>query len=738
MGRTQLSRLIVDRVRKAEDFAGSAAVRERAPVRRTPDVLWSIEKIRAARDAQMRGDFAQPVRLAEAMRTDDALYTAYHNRIAPQSAVATKLVAVGGARGEAVCRKAQASCFVSRGTLVGLAGTLANHAIAIGYIVREPNDDGTRVDLRLTEWPLEFVRWNPTTEQLETQTKHGGAHVPIVHGDGYWVVFKKTDVLPWTQEAALLPASMIWGAHAYALADWAGASKSHGLAKIVGELPEGVSLQEKLSDGSIKLNAEADAFLRMIQDVVSGEAQAAVRPAGSKLDVLANTSTMYQIFSELITDRKKAAAFVYLGTDASLGAAGGAPGVDVSALFGISSTKLQGDFDALEQGLNTGFYPVWTAINCGDSRYSPRLEFQIPDPDAKAKSEESAAKRTRLANAIKEMKDTGMIVDQDTVNLLAKELGVSPAPLLASGDTKAVPIQLAPTDIAKIVRVGPALRSIGLEPFGDDRDGMTITELDEASKAKAAAAQAGAPVTAAATAVPWDEAVKLASLSPGRTFDESKISRADDGKFGSGPGAAKKSGDAPSTDDAKKASREKAQADFDGAAKRANDVAKASGHSETMNRFLNVDRASVSRAERNGEPSELSDATADYLKKAKAAGADYKGQVFRGTTPAELERIRSGGVNTTTWSVSKDPEGSASFAKKGGVLLTIKGNSGAIPVDGIDNSVTFNEALMPKGTRLKIASERTTKSGVMIVELTIDGDGDGRTGSAEKADDKKP
>lgn len=495
----------MDRVRKAEDFAGSAAVRERAPVRRTPDTLWSLEKIRAARDAQMRGDFAAPVRLAEAMRTDDALYTAYHNRIAPQSAVATKLVAVGGARGEAVCRKAQASCFVSRGTLVGLAGTLANHAIAIGYIIREPSDDGTRVDLRLTEWPLEFVRWNPTTEQLETQTKHGGAHVPIVHGDGYWVVFKKTDVLPWTQEAALLPASMIWGAHAYALADWAGASKSHGLAKIVGELPAGVSLQAKLADGSVVLNDEASAFLQMIQDVVSGEAQAAVRPAGSKLDVLANTSTMYQIFSELITDRKKAATFVYLGTDASLGAAGGAPGVDIATLFAVASTKLQGDFDALEQGLNTGFYPVWTAINCGDSRYSPRIEFQIPDPDAKAKSEESAAKRTRLATAIKEMKDTGMIVDQDTVDLLAAELGVSPAPKLASGDTKAVPIPLAPTDIAKIVRVGPALRSIGLEPFGDARDNMTITELDEASKAKAAAASAPAPAPA--------DAVKLAALS---------------------------------------------------------------------------------------------------------------------------------------------------------------------------------------------------------------------------------
>jgi hypothetical protein len=438
-----LSRQIVDRVRKAEDFAGSASVRERAPTRRQPDTLWSLEKIRAARDAQMRGDFAQPVRLAEAMRTDDALYTAYHNRIAPQSAVATKLVACAGARGEAACRKAQASCFVSRGVLVGIAGTLANHGIAIGYITREPSDDGSRVDLKLSEWPLEFVKWNPSTEQLETTVKDGGMRVTIVHGDGYWVVFRKTDVLPWTQEAALLPASMIWGAHSYALADWAGASKSHGLAKIVGELPAGVMLQQKLADGSVTLNAEADMFLQMIQDIVSGEAQAGLRPAGSKLDVVANTSTMYQVFSELILDRKKAAAFVYLGTDASLGAAGGAPGVDISQLLGISSSKLQGDFDAIEQGLNTGFYPVWTAINCGDSRYSPRLEYIVPDPDASQKSEQNGKAYERLFTALEGLRRNKVAITQALVAKLCSAFRIDDVPTMP--EHEAAPVAAAPS-----------------------------------------------------------------------------------------------------------------------------------------------------------------------------------------------------------------------------------------------------------------------------------------------------
>lgn len=167
----------------------------------------------------------------------------------------------------------------------------------------------------------------------------------------------------------------------------------------------------------------------------------------------------------------------------------------------------------------------------------------------------------------------------------------------------------------------------------------------------------------------------------------------------------------------KQAARAKAQEHFDERAAAADKVAEAGGHHETMDRFLNVDRHAISKAERAGEPNETSDKVTAFLHEARAAGADYQGQVFRGTTPAELEQIVSGGHNTTTWSVSKDPEGSAHFAKKGGVLLVIPKDSGAIPMDGLKGSNTFSEALVPKGTRWRVAGERTGAHGVRIVTL---------------------
>jgi hypothetical protein len=421
----QLAR-IVDKVRTADEFKGAQSAFIRAPRRESSIYSWSVETIRAARDSQMRGDFRMPVRLAEALRTDDALFTAYRNRLAPQSAIAARLVPCEGSRGEATARKAAASVFTPRSVLKGIQGTLANHGIAIGYNEQEPNEEGTRVDFKLTQWPLEHVRWNESREVLETRTRNGPM-VDIVHGDGRWTVFRNFTVKPWTEDACLLPAALLWAAHAEGVKDWAQAARSHGLAKMIGELPAGTAIQSAANT----LTPEAEAFLAMLVDVNSGENGVGIRPSGSKTDFVANGSNAWQVFAELINGREKAAARIYLGTDAILGSVGGAPGVDISALFGVAVTIIQGDFEAIEQGVRTGVLEPWAAVNEGSSRYAPSLRYDMPDTDAEKASVDAAAKDERLVNAIKARKSAGLVVDQAVVNTLAAKIGVSPAPVLA-------------------------------------------------------------------------------------------------------------------------------------------------------------------------------------------------------------------------------------------------------------------------------------------------------------------
>ncbi len=474
---------IVPRTRTADEFATVITV---DPPRRLQAIFsWTLESIRAARDEQSIGIFARAVRMAEAMRTDDALFNAYLTRIAPTQSLSTRLDPTGGARGARVARKAQESCIVPRSVLLGIHGTLANHGVAIGHVVRETTEDGGRVDMRLEEWPLEHVRWNPTTETLQTQTR-AGLIVDAIHGDGQWVVFRKFAVDPWKQDACVRPGCLVWAAHADGLANWAGSARSHGLAKLVGEMASGVPLKNE--DGT--LSEAAQAFVQMMQDLASGDSVVGVRPAGAKTDVLANPSTMWQVFSELITNREKAAARIYLGTDAILGSVGGAPGVDISELFRVASTRLQGDVQAIQDALNTGLYQPWTAVNYGDSSYAPVFAYNIPDPDKAQTSEQRDTRRKALLAVIKEYRDQGMTVDQNVINRLAKEYGVDDPPVLAPIASRAVPIALAPTDVAKVVRVDEARASQGLGPLGDERGKLTIVELDAAANAPAPAAPA--------------------------------------------------------------------------------------------------------------------------------------------------------------------------------------------------------------------------------------------------------
>jgi hypothetical protein len=473
VGRNRVARVLASRVRTEDEIKPSESKAVRSPRRPHPTFSWSLEMIRGARDAQLRGDFRLPVQLARAMRTDDALFVARRNRVAPLDAIATTVRACGSTRGESVARKARAHCLVSRSVLKSISSTLADHGIAIGYLEHEVTEDGGYIEFRLTEWPLEFVKWNASREALETSVRDG-LRTDIVHGDGRWIVFRRFLVEPWAQDACLLPGALVFAAHGNGIRDWAAASTAHGQAKIVGELPQGVSLQ----GANGVLTPEASAFLQMLEDIVSGESGAAIRPFASKTDFISNNSMAWQVFNEFVMNREKAAARIYNGTDAALGSVGGAPGVDISALFSISTTILQGDFGAIEQGLDSGLYAPWTALNYGDSTYAPGFHFEFSDPDAERKSEENATARDRLTKAIKDMRDANMLVTQETINALAKEFGVKDPPQLAPAAQQSIPLALAPTDVARVIRVREARASQGLPPLGDERDDMFLSQLE--------------------------------------------------------------------------------------------------------------------------------------------------------------------------------------------------------------------------------------------------------------------
>lgn len=400
---------------------------------------WTLADIVAARDAQMRGQFRLPARLAESMRTDDALMVAYSNRLAPQRCIKVEIVPAKGARGEKVAEEArslfgQCGVGIHPDTLADINGCMVNHGVAFGVNVATPRDDGSRVDVELRAWPIEHVRWDSYDRCFKTRIDtydappdlvSAGGEIPIVHGDGRWVIFRNHEIDPFKQEAAILAAALVWARHAFALRDWAKGSVSHGNAKVVGEMPEGVALQ---SEPGV-LSSEASSFLDLLRAIASSDCPVGIRPAGSKTDLITNTSTAWNVWSELILNAEKAAARLYLGTDGTLGSQGGAPGVDISELFGVANTKVQGDLAAFERAILTGVIEPWAAMNFGDSTLAPTRKYLIADPDGDGAVAARAARKQAFYAELELAKRNGMVITQAFVDELAKDHGVK-APTL--------------------------------------------------------------------------------------------------------------------------------------------------------------------------------------------------------------------------------------------------------------------------------------------------------------------
>ncbi len=135
------------------------------------------------------------------------------------------------------------------------------------------------------------------------------------------------------------------------------------------------------------------------------------------------------MWNQLVLNAEKAAARIYLGTDGVLGSNGGAPGVDIGALFGVAATKVEGDLKCIERGILTGVIEPWCAINFGDSSLAPSRRYKIPAGDAAALQKALADRTVAFSAALKGRTDAGIVLTQADVDGLASDFNVR-APVL--------------------------------------------------------------------------------------------------------------------------------------------------------------------------------------------------------------------------------------------------------------------------------------------------------------------
>lgn len=400
--------------------------------------------------------------MAEVMRTDDALAVARENRLAPLRCIKVEMAkAKSSPQAERIAYEADA-LFGQKGvgltsdSVSSIASYLVDHDLAFAQTIPVPRDDGMRIDLEIRSWPIEHVRWDAHDRCFKTRIDAtsemppditAGSEVPIVHGDGRWLIFQRYEVDPF-KHAALLSAAIVWARHAYAARDWARGSLAHGLVKALGTMPDGVPLQS--ADGTP--TPEAAAMITLMGSFVDGDEVGGLKPFGSEVDFVNNGSTAWEVFAKLIENAEKAAARIYLGTDGVLGSSGGAPGVDIQALFGVASTKVQSDVDCISRGVQTAI-EIWTAMNFGDSTLAPTRKYLLPDPDADAARTSMQTRRTAFFADIAAARENGFEITQTYVDELAESYGVK-APILAA---KPAP----DTGVTPAVAPTAPLRSVG-------------------------------------------------------------------------------------------------------------------------------------------------------------------------------------------------------------------------------------------------------------------------------------
>lgn len=404
-----------------------------------PLTSWTLDAILGARDDQLRGNFARPAKMAEVMRTDDAIAVARENRLAPFRCIKVQVEkskdspAAARIAGEAEALFGQNGVGLTSDTVSSLASYLVDHDMAVAQTIPAPREDGSRIDLEIRAWPLEHVRWDPHDRCFKTRIDPNsdlppdiaaGSEIPIVHGDGRWLIFQRYEVDPF-KHAALLAAAVVWARHAYAARDWAKSSLAHGAVKALGTMPDGVPLKKAGQNSD-----EAEAMIELMRGFIEGDALGGLKPFGSTVDFVSNGSNAWEIFAKLIENAEKAAARIYLGTDGTLGASGGAPGVDIQALFGVATSKIQSDTDCISRGVKTAI-EMWTAMNFGDSSLAPTRRYLMVDPDEDSARASMQTRRTAFFAEVKEARENGFEVDQDYIDALAKAYGIDPPKLAA-------------------------------------------------------------------------------------------------------------------------------------------------------------------------------------------------------------------------------------------------------------------------------------------------------------------
>jgi hypothetical protein len=172
---------------------------------------------------------------------------------------------------------------------------------------------------------------------------------------------------------------------------------------------------------------------------------------------------------------------------------GGTGFVNGDLFKSIRADLIQTDGDELAYTINTQGLPVFSALAMGDTELT-KLAAVKWETETPQDLQREATTLTTVAQSVTQMNTSYQAYQKQVdLELLAARFNLPLKDLPPDNSQAAARLDLAPTDLAKVVRAKEARASRGLPPFGDERDDKTIPELEAEGQAQAQSGAPGAP-----------------------------------------------------------------------------------------------------------------------------------------------------------------------------------------------------------------------------------------------------
>jgi hypothetical protein len=222
-----------------------------------------------------------------------------------------------------------------------------------------------------------------------------------------------------------------------------------------------------------------------------------VVPFGAKIDFVSLAASQSTVMNDAMASNWQNIAATLLGSDGTMTRGTGVYSAPIFA--GVRRDLVDRDLRVLVRGINQGHIGTWLKYNYAASIEAnrgewiqPVIDIPLPDPDADARIKSYADRVVKFHEIVAKERANGCVVTQERIDQLAASLEIDPPKLSKDGS-----ITISAAAVEKTMLVKEVRASQNREPLGDERDDLTVAELDAKAKAAAQPEPVGAPTSEA-------------------------------------------------------------------------------------------------------------------------------------------------------------------------------------------------------------------------------------------------